>query len=450
MKMEEAIRDLGALRVEDGLGVARRKRRLEETKVVTIVPTGDVGDLRIEAKALRLNEPMGKWMDAIEDGMGVARGTAEFFMSDGAELHRDNTPVDMCLDFLKPDDANGNYVIRVVKSTSTTATGSPMQQKEALERHIEESEGSVPLNKAQKTILENEVKGARLYHVEHIDPKKRTPTRRGRAKAFLNRVEVLKIPAETKIDGEKTVEEKHRELEEGYDREQAMRAAAVAARALAPTPPQTSHPSSPAAAAPSSLEYLPQRQRSREEDLGNLHYPLAQLRASARSTRKRYLYSGCAVLEFKRDFIVSWINEIKETKASHATREDFKALDELVDVLDDDVDYERLNEEELAIAWSMYGRVSRVEEGRYSFVLRFPSVFQAGPTAGKMIDFKLSGIAQFADGDGVDDSPLVRCVKKSDGRTTRGFSDDQLDNFPKSLSPVQAGRFRNAATFRIP
>jgi len=63
-----------------------------------------------------------------------------------------------------------------------------------------------------------------------------------------------------------------------------------------------------------------------------------------------------------------------------------------------------------------------------------------------MIDFELSGIAQFADGDGVDDSPLVRCVKQSDGRTTRGSSDDQLDNFPKSLSPLQAGHFRNAAT----
>jgi len=84
------------------------------------------------------------------------------------------------------------------------------------------------LSAEQKALLLNEPTGARLFRIEHIDPEKRQHDRPGVRHGWSTRVEILRIPSDTKIDG-LSVAELHEKLEDRYA---AQRAAAAALRRL--------------------------------------------------------------------------------------------------------------------------------------------------------------------------------------------------------------------------
>ena len=331
------------------------------------------------------------------------------------------------------------------------------------------------LSAEQKALLLNEPTGARLFRIEHIDPEKRQHDRPGVRHGWSTRVEILRIPSDTKIDG-LSVAELHEKLEDRYA---AQRAAAAALRRLlqqqqraggtdeeGPVPKefrrssegvpkergkattwQSHNVAKPQrcfatpqriTSAPVARAGIPLAQRSPKENLGNFSFSLRQLRANG-STRK-YVYRTSDVLELSWDFIVEFINEVKSLRAWR-DRLDWQCFDEVSDVFDDDTgEIERLQGEELARAWSMFGKISKIEPGRYFIMLRFPSVMTRGPTARRFVELEMN-VAQFAVGHGIDDNPYVRAVKVADGTMTRDYSQLRrgpgsflLDNVPSSFS----------------
>ena len=313
------------------------------------------------------------------------------------------------------------------------------------------------LSAEQKALLLNEPTGARLFRIEHIDPEKRQHDRPGVRHGWSTRVEILRIPSDTKIDG-LSVAELHEKLEDRYA---AQRAAAAALRRLlqqqqraggtdeeGPVPkkfrrnvakPQRCFATPQRVASdPVSRAGIPLAQRSPKENLGNFSFSLRQLRANG-STRK-YVYRTSDVLELSWDFIVEFINEVKSLRAWR-DRLDWQCFDEVSDVFDDDTgEIERLQGEELARAWSMFGKISKIEPARYFIMLRFPSVMTRGPTARRFVELEMN-VAQFAVGHGIDDNPYVRAVKVADGTMTRDYSQLRrgpgsflLDNVPSSFS----------------
>ena len=94
------------------------------------------------------------------------------------------------------------YVVTEVKIINYGVKQALLDQ-EALQKRVDEAEdGSLGLTQAQKTELKNQVSGARLYKVQPIDRRKRKAFHdNGRRFSWLTRVDILKIPAETKVDG---------------------------------------------------------------------------------------------------------------------------------------------------------------------------------------------------------------------------------------------------------
>jgi len=85
------------------------------------------------------------------------------------------------------------------------------------------------------------------------------------------------------------------------------------------------------------------------------------------------VYRNAAVLELQREFVVGFLNEVKETLRYNQSA--LCALDDLADKFDDDVGVEELEGDTLESAWSMYATVLRVEwRGRYVPKLRFPNL----------------------------------------------------------------------------
>jgi len=304
------------------------------------------------------------------------------------------------------------------------------EKQERLQNHVDESEdgGSHLLDKAQRTLLKNPVQGARLYQIENVNPQKRNQPREGQKIKYYNRVEILKIPRETVVDG-LALDQLQEKYEREYDAQRAETAAATAMRALRA---QQQQQQQTAVAGRSSG--IPLEQRSAEEDLGDFSHSLAQLQQ--RSPARRYVYRNAAVLELKREFIVGYINEVKPTPAYSQSIE---ALDNLADKFDDDFGIEELEGDALASAWSVYASV-RVERrvGEYVLTLRFPNL-----TTNDFVDLEFN-VSQFADGGGIDDNPFVRAVKRSDGTTTddyaalrRGPGSYLLDNVPSSFTRSQ-------------
>jgi len=314
------------------------------------------------------------------------------------------------------------------------------EKQERLQSHIHESDGAVPLDKAQEALLKNPVQGARLYQIENIDPRKRNQPREGQKSKYYNRVEILKILKETLVDGLALDQ-----LREKYEREHDARIAATAAAtaaAAAMRALQAQQGGPGTAASPSSADVtasIPHEQRSSEEDLGDFSHSLAQLQQ--RGPARRFVYRRAAVLELKREFIVGFINEVKEMPAYESA--DLRALDDLADKFDDDIGgVDELEGFELASVWSMYASVERIDRrganGVYKLKLRFPN-----PTMDAFVELEVE-ISQFSDGDGVDDNKTVRAVKNNDGTTTsdymtlrRGPLSNLLDNVPSLFTRSQ-------------
>ena len=312
-------------------------------------------------------------------------------------------------------------------------------KQERLQTHVNESEdgGALLLDRAQRALLNNPVQGARLYHIENINPPKRHSPREGQKRKYFNRVEILKIPKETVVEGMPLDQ-----LQEKYEREddatKAANAAAAALRALRARQRQEEKEGEETTA---TEHGIPLDQRSSGEDLGDFSHSLPQLRQ--RGPARRFVYRNAAVLELNREFVIGFINEVKATPAAYNQSADLQALDELADVLDDDAGVldAGLEGDELENAWSVYATVVRVERrGQYVLEIRFPSV---ATTRSVLVHLEIV-VSQFSDGDGIDDNRNVRAVKNSDGTITddyttlrRGPGSYLLDNVPSSFSYAQ-------------
>ena len=186
-------------------------------------------------------------------------------------------------------------IFRVVAvRTVNYGVGDAKEKQERLQSHIDESQGAVPLDKAQEALLKNPVQGARLYQIENINPTKANQPREGQKIKYYNRVEILKIPRETVVDG-LALEQLQEKYEREHDAQRAETAAATAMRALRA---QQQQQQSTAVAGRSSG--IPLEQRPAEEDLGDFSHSLAQLQQ--KSPARRYVYRRAAVLELKREF----------------------------------------------------------------------------------------------------------------------------------------------------
>ena len=117
------------------------------------------------------------------------------------------------------------YVVVKVRTIGYGVADAKAKQEE-LQNHVDAAEGSFPLTKAQKVELNNTVQPCRLYKVEPIDRRKVKHHQKGRRFGWLTRVDLLKIPDETRVEG-RTLPE----LVLFYDKLAADEAVAAAAQA---------------------------------------------------------------------------------------------------------------------------------------------------------------------------------------------------------------------------